>query len=130
MPDRITAMDVQRQDFKRKVRGFDPARPMPLEPQICTFGNEWNPRTGPQRELFFCREDRQLVFKGGRVQPVRLRGPHRVPLTQAAPTDDGRWVFFCVPKYRPLDYDYDIYVAPLDPEMSLGEPVPVDDWRP
>ncbi len=104
--------------------------PMPLEPQICTFGNEWNPRTGPQRELFFCREDRQLVFKGGRVQPVRLRGPHRVPLTQAAPTDDGRWVFFCVPKYRSLEDDYDIYVAPLAPNMGLGEAVPVDDWRP
>lgn len=112
---------------------FDPKNdggPMPLEPQICTFGHEWNPRTGPQGELFFCREDRQLIFKGGQVRPLRLPGPHRVPLTQAAPTDDGRWVFFCVPKYRPIEDDHNIYVAPLDPEMRLGEPVPVDDWRP
>jgi hypothetical protein len=112
---------------------FDPKNdggPMPLEPQICTVGNEWNPRTGPQGELFFCREDRQLIFKGGQVRPLRLPGPHRVPLTQAAPTDDGQWVFFCVPKYRPLEDDHDIYVAPLGPNMKLGEPVPVDDWRP
>lgn len=112
---------------------FDPKNdsgPMPLEPQICTFGNEWNPRTGPQGELFFCREDRQLFFTGGQVRPLRLPGPHRVPLTQAAPTDDGRWVFFCSPRYRPLEDDLDIYVAPLGPNMRLGEPVPVDDWRP
>jgi len=112
---------------------FDPKNdggPMPLEPQICTFGNEWNPRTGPQGELFFCREDRQLIFKGGQVRPLRLPGPHRVPLTQAAPTDDGRWVFFCLPKYRPLEDDHDIYVASLGPDMRLGEPVAVDDWRP
>ncbi len=104
--------------------------PMPLEPQICTFGNEWNPRTGPEGELFFCREDRQLIFKNKQVRPLRLPGPHRVPLTQAAPTDDGQWVFFCIPKYRPLEDDHDIYVSPLGPNMTLGEAVPVDDWRP
>jgi len=112
---------------------FDPKNdggPMPIDPQICTFGNEWNPRTGPQNELFFCREDRQLIFKNKQVRPLRLPGPHRVPLTQAAPTDDGRWVFFCIPKYRPLEDDHDIYVAPLDPNMRIGEAVPVDDWRP
>jgi len=114
---------------------FDPKNddgPMPLEPQICTFGNEWNPRMGPQGDLFFCREDRQLVFsvKGRQVRPLRLPGPHRVPMTQAAPTEDGRWVFFCIPKYRPLEDDHDIYVAALGPNMGLGEPVAVDDWRP
>jgi hypothetical protein len=112
---------------------FDPKNddgPMPLEPQICTFGSEWNPRTGPQNELFFCREDRQLIYRKKRVQPLRLPGPHRVPLTQAAPTDDGRWVFFCVPKYRPIEDDYDIYVAYLGPDMRLGDPVAVDDWQP
>ena len=103
---------------------------MPLEPQICTFGNEWNPRTGPQGELFFCREDRQLIFQGGQVRPLRLPGPHRELFTQAAPTDDGRWIFFCRPKFRRMEYDQDIYVARLGPDLRLGEPVPVDDWRP
>lgn len=106
------------------------ARPMPLEPQISTFGSEWCPRTGPQGELFFCRDDRQLILKGGGVRALRLPGPHRVLFTQAKPTSDGRWLFFCMPRYRPLEFDDDIFVAPLDEEMGIGEPVPVDDWRP
>jgi len=112
---------------------FDPKNEdgaMPLEPQICTFGSEWNPRTGPQGELFFCREDRQLMFIGAQVRPLRLPGPHRVSFSQAAATDDGRWLFFCSPRYRPLENDHDIYVASLGPDMRLGDPVPVDDWRP
>jgi hypothetical protein len=111
---------------------YDPATeggPLPLEPQINTFGNEWSPRTGPAGELFFCREDRQLVFKGGRVRPLRLPGPHRVQFSQAAPTEDGRWLFFCVPRYRPVELDHDIMVARLDDEGLLGAPVPVDEWR-
>ncbi|HSO23466.1 MAG TPA: hypothetical protein VLT81_11180, partial [Chondromyces sp.] len=104
--------------------------PLPLEPQISSFGAEWNPRTGPQNELFFCREDRQLVFKGGRVQALRLPGPHRIAFNQAAPTADGAWVFLCSPRLRPLMHDYDIYVAALGADMQLGAPVPVDDWRP
>lgn len=112
---------------------FDPANedgPLPLEPQINTFGREWNPRTGPEGELFFCREDRQLVFKSGRVRPLRLPGPHRVQFTQAAPSDDGRWLFFCMPRYRPLELDHDIHVASLDETLAVGAPVPVDEWRP
>jgi hypothetical protein len=112
---------------------FDPkneAGPMPLEPRICTFGTEWNPRTGPQGELFFCREDRQLVFRNSQVGAVRLPGPHRVLFTQAAPTADGNWLFFCMPRYRPLQFDEDIYVASLDEGLATGEPVPVDEWRP
>jgi hypothetical protein len=112
---------------------FDPKNedsPMPLEPQICTIGSEWSPRTGPKGELFFCREDRQLIFKGGQVRPLRLPGPHRILFTQAAPTSDGRWIFFCMPKYRPLEPDHDIYVSPIGEDLSIGEPVPVDDWRP
>ncbi len=112
---------------------FDPdveTGPLPLQPEICSFGNEWNPRTGPDNELFFCREDRQLLFKGGQVRALRLPGPHRTVFTQAAPTADGRWVFFSIPRYRPLSFDEDIYVAPVGEDWSLGTPVPVDDWRP
>ncbi len=112
---------------------FDPdveTGPQPLEPEICSFGNEWNPRTGPENELVFCREDRQLLFKGGQVRALRLPGPHRTVFTQAAPTADGKWVFFCIPRYRPLNFDEDIYVAPVGKDWSLGTPVPVDDWRP
>lgn len=104
--------------------------PMPLEPQICSFGAEWNPRTGPQNELYFSREDRQLVFKGGRVHALRLPSPHRIVFTQAAPTADGAWLFFCSPRFRPLVLDQDIYVASLSADLELGEPVPVDEWRP
>lgn len=104
--------------------------PLPLQPEICTFGREWNPRTGPEGELYFCREDRQLAYKGGRVRSVRLPGPHRTVMTQGARTADGAWFFFCSPSYRPLVLDQDIYVASIDDDLVLGEPVPVDEWRP
>lgn len=103
---------------------------LPLEPEICSFGNEWNPRPGPENELFFCREDRQLLFKRGKVRSLRLPGSHRTVFTQVAPTGDGKWVFFCMPKYRPVMLDEDIYVAPVGEDWSIGTPVPVDDWRP
>jgi len=112
---------------------YDPKNedsPMQLEPQICTFGSEWSPRTGPQNELFFCREDRQLIFKGGQVRALRLPGAHRVFFTQAAPTSDGRWIFFCMAKYRALELDQDIWVARIGDDLAIAEPVPVDDWRP
>ena len=104
--------------------------PMPLQPEICSFGNEWNPRTGPQGELFFCREDRQLMFKSSQVRVLRLPGWHRTVFTQTASTSDGKWAFFCMPKYRPVAFDEDIFVAPVGADWSLGTPVPVDDWRP
>lgn len=112
---------------------FDPKAeggPLPLEPQISSFGAERNPRTGPENELFFTREDRPLIFKGGRVSPLRLPGPQRVVFTQAAPTSDGAWLFFCMPRFRPLVLDQDIYVASLGADLELGNPVPVDEWRP
>jgi hypothetical protein len=108
----------------------DERSPLPLQPQICTLGNEWNPRTGPANELFFCREDRQLVFADGRVRALALPGPQRTVFTQGAPTDDGKWLFVCTPRFRPVELDQDIYVAPLGEGFTLGRPVAVDDWRP
>lgn len=108
----------------------DERSPLPLQPQICTLGNEWNPRTGPANELFFCREDRQLVFADGRVRALALPGPQRTVFTQGAPTDDGKWLFLCIPRFRPVELDQDIYVAPLGGDLTLGKPVAVDAWRP
>ena len=104
--------------------------PAPLEAPIFSPGNEWNPRTGPEGELLFNRADRQLIFKGGQVRALRLPGPHRVPFTRAATTDDGRWLFFCIPKFRMPEMDDDIFVASLTEDFEIGEPVPVDEWRP
>jgi hypothetical protein len=53
-----------------------------------------------------------------------------VVFTHAAPTSDAAWLFFCMPRFRPLMLDQDIYVASLGPDLSLGVPVPVDEWRP
>jgi hypothetical protein len=103
--------------------------PGPLEPPIFSPSNEWNPRTGPQGELLFNRADRQLILKSGQVSALRLPGPHRVPMTRAATTDDGRWLFFCMPKYRMPEMDEDIFVASLTEDFKLGAPVPVDEWR-
>jgi hypothetical protein len=104
--------------------------PAPLQPPIFSTMDEWNPRTGPAGELLFNRGDRQLILKGGQVRPLRLPGPHRIPFTQAATTDDGGWLFFCVPKYRAPEMDNDIYVARVTEDFSLGRPLPVDEWRP
>jgi hypothetical protein len=104
--------------------------PAALQSPIFSAGNEWNPRTGPNGELLFNRADRQLILKDGQVHALRLPGPHRTPMTQAATTDDGRWLFFCMPKYRMPEMDEDIFVASLTEDFKLGEPVPVDEWRP
>jgi len=105
-------------------------KPMPLDPRINTPGSEWCPRVGPKNELLFCRGDRQLLYVGGVVRPVRLSGPYRKVLTEASPTRDGAWVFFCRPQYTPADQDQDIWVAPWSPDGALGEAVAVDGWRP
>jgi hypothetical protein len=104
--------------------------PGPLQPPIFSPTHEWNPRTGPQGELLFNRADRQLLLKGGQVRAMRLPGQHRIPFSQAATSDDGRWLFFCVPKYRMPEMDEDIFVASLTEDFEIGQPVPVDEWRP
>jgi len=103
--------------------------PQPLDPRINTPGDEWCPRVSPQNALFFCRGDRQLTLSGGAIHPVRLPGPFRREATQAAPAGDGKWLFMVVPNYTPVEVDLDIVVVPLAADGSLGEPVPVDDWR-
>jgi hypothetical protein len=102
----------------------------PLQPEINTAGLEWAPRVGPAGELYFVRGDHQLRFQSGRVGEVRLPGPHRALIVEAAPSPDGRWLFFASPKLRPIEFDFDILVAPIADDGSLGEAVPVDDWRP
>jgi hypothetical protein len=101
-----------------------------LQPPVFSNRNEWNPRTGPVGELLFGRDDRQLVLKGGQIRSLRLPGPHRIPMTRAAISDDGRWLFFCLPTFRTPEMDEDIYVASVTGDYELGQPVPVDEWRP
>ena len=125
--------------FSRKSAGtnadlylYTPKRKtvMPLDPRINTPSPEWCPRVGPVNQLFFCRADRQLEYTKGAVHALRLPGKFRQVLTEANPTRDGRWMFFCLPRYTPVELDQNIYVAPWHVDGSLGEPVPVDQWRP
>jgi len=101
-----------------------------LQAEINTGGLEWGPRIGPADELYFVRGDRQLRFQAGRVDEVRLPGPHRTVLIEAAPTADGAFLFFAVPRFRPVELDLDIQVAPIHADGTLGDAVPVDEWRP
>jgi hypothetical protein len=104
--------------------------PMPLQPEVNTPGAERSPRVGPANELFFTRGDRQFVLAAGELRPVVVPGPHRTVITEAAPTGDGKWVFACIPRFRPIELDQDIYVAPWLGEGRVGSPIPVDGWRP
>ncbi len=104
--------------------------PRPLDPRIDTVGNEWAPRTGPQNELFFCRGDRQLFYVKGVARPLRIEAALRIPISEANPTQDGAWVFACLPHYTPLDIDQNIVVMPWLGGEKLGAPIPVDAWRP
>jgi hypothetical protein len=108
----------------------DSASPIPLDPSINSPASEWGPRVGPNNELFFNRNDLPLVLVGGTVRPVNPPGFHRVLASQPAPTDDGNWVFLCMPRFRPVELDQDIFVARWLGEGRLGKPVAVDDWRP
>ncbi len=103
---------------------------LPLEPVVNSSGPEWGPRVGPDNELFFVRGDRQFVLEGRTLHAVTLPRPHRTVVTEAAPTGDGRWVFLCIPWYRPVELDQDIYVAEWLGAGRLGEVVPADEWRP
>jgi hypothetical protein len=111
---------------------FDPAlgEARLLEPTINSRGMEWGARVGPDNELYFVRGDRQLRFRDGAVAEVRLPGPQRTILIEAAPTSDGAWLFVSMPRFRPMEFDLDIQVAPLSADGTVGETVPVDDWRP
>ena len=104
--------------------------PQVLAPPINSPANEWGPRVGPGNELFFVRDDRQVMVDGGAVRPVNIPARHRVVITQVAPTRDGEWVFLCLPAYSPVELDHDIYAAKWIGENRLGEPIPVDEWRP
>ena len=97
---------------------------------MCTLTWRRAGGAGGSFELFFNRDDVPLMLVGGRVRPVKVPGFHRVVATQPAPTDDGKWVFLCMPRYRPVELDQDIFVSQWFGEGRLGEPVPVDDWRP
>ena len=101
----------------------------PLEPRINTMGPEYSPRIGPNNCLYFCRADRQLLFAGGVVQEVRLPGAQRRPLLEAAPSADGKLIFFRVPRYTVGALDWDLAVAPLT-GATLGQPVLLDLWKP
>ncbi len=112
---------------------FDPGvadTPQLLTPPINSAASEWGPRVGPDNQLFFVRGDRQLMMDAGAARAVGIPVPHRAAVTQAAPTADGQWVFFCMPDYTPAELDQDIYVSRWMGENRLGEPVPVDEWRP
>ena len=100
-----------------------------LEPRINTMGPEYAPRVGANNRLYFCRADRQLLFVGGVVQDVRLPGAQRRPLLEAAPSADGKLLFFRVPRYAVGALDWDLAVAPLA-GTSVGEPVLLDRWKP
>jgi hypothetical protein len=112
---------------------YDPkieGTPMPLQPEVNTAGPERSPRVGPANELYFTRGDRQYVLAAGELRPVVVPGPHRTVITDASPTGDGKWLFACIPNFRPVELDQDIYVAPRLGEGRIGPPIPVDDWRP
>jgi hypothetical protein len=100
-----------------------------LEPRINTMGPEYAPRVGPKTTLYFCRADRQLLFAGGVVHEVRLPGPQRRPLLEAAPTKDGSLLFFRIPRFTPGAQDWDLAVAPRV-ASGWGKPVMLDDWKP
>jgi hypothetical protein len=100
-----------------------------LEPRINTMGPEWAPRVGPNTTLYFCRGERQLLFAGGAVNEVRLPGVQRRPLLEAAPTRDGRYLFCRIPRFTPVEVDWDLAVATKD-GTGWGKAVRLDDWRP
>ncbi len=100
----------------------------PLEPRINTRGSEWAPRVGPGTILYFCRNDRQLLFAGGVVQEVRLPGAQRYPLLEAAPAG-GSLLFFRAPRYGVGGVDWNLAVSQRDGD-AWGPAVLLDDWSP
>ncbi|MCX7896050.1 MAG: hypothetical protein N2447_08900 [Thermoanaerobaculum sp.] len=120
-----TVYDVSSSDLWLKLQG---QAGQPLEPRINTLGSEWAPRVGPNTTLYFCRGDRQLLFARQTVAEVRLPGSQRLPLTEAAPTADGRLLFYRLPRYTPVELDWDLYVSRWEQDQ-WGPPTPVDTFR-
>jgi len=122
-----TLYDAAGSDLWLSLQGQAPG---PVDPRINTLGPEWAPRVGPRNALYFCRAGRQLVFSGGAVEEVRLPGAQLRPLLEAAPTADGRALFFRVPRFVPGEPDWDIAVAERGSDGRLGSAVALDAWRP
>lgn len=120
-----TVYEFQSSDLYLKLAGQEAG---PLEPRINTVNAEWAPRLGPNTTLYFCRGDRQLLFANKTLQEVRLPGTLRRPLQEAAPTADGKLLFFRFPRYSPGEPDWDIAVAQRQGE-GWGVPTPVDEFR-
>ncbi len=108
----------------------DAKGPQPLDPRINTPSDEWVPRVGATNQLLFCRTDRQLLYKGGTVTPLRLPGPYRVVFTEANPTAEDAALVFAEPQFTPVELGQDLFVAPWKGAATLGRAVPVDEWRP
>jgi len=121
-----TVYEAGTSDLWLLLEGKDGQR---LEPRINTLGAEWAPRVGPGTSLYFCRFDRQLVFRQGMVQEVRLPGAQRHPLLEAVPTADGALLFCRVPTFGPGEPDWDLAVAAKAGE-GWGAAVRLDEWRP
>ncbi len=51
-------------------------------------------------------------------------------MTEANPTRDAQWMFFCLPKFTPIEMDQDIYVAKWNHDGTLGPHQLVDEWAP
>ena len=97
---------------------------------INTPGPEWCPWVGQTNRLFFGRGQRPLIDARGVVDAVRVPGSFRKVFTEANPTREGRWLFFAMSRYTPVELYQDLYVAAWKDDGALGDPVPVDDWRP
>ena len=104
--------------------------PLPLEPRLNTISAETTPRVGPEGELYFLRAGRQLGLAGGGLLEVEVEGQHLAMVAGLNPTADGRHAFVVVPRFRAVEPDLEIMVAPRLAAGRLGRPVPVDLWRP
>lgn len=101
-----------------------------LDLEINTAAPETSPRVGPDNQLYFTRGDRAMRVVGSVAEEVRPAWPHRGLVLEASPTADGRFVFLTVVRLAPGHPDYDLMVAPLAEDGTVGLPQLVDDWSP